>query len=100
MTSEQKKAIDACKDQAAQEIQYESWDDMVKRTSKKMIASRAHRAMQLYGEQCRKEGAEKAISAISDAVADLDKMAPAYKNVAGVHDFLKDSFDKLTAPGR
>ena len=56
------------------------------------------RAMQLYGEQREKEGAEKAISVISDAVAYLDEMAPAYyKNVDWVHDFLKDSFDKLTA---
>jgi len=91
MTSEQKTAIDACKDQAATEIQYESWDDMVKRTSKKMIASRAHRAMQLYGEQCRE-------LVVKLTAEDIAYMIASYPSES---DFLlaEKIYEKLTAPG-
>jgi hypothetical protein len=103
MTEEQKKAIDACKDQAAQKEGFENWlkaqDEYYTERDVTSLEHTMDRAMKLYGEQCRKEGAYEAISVISDAISDFDEMAPRYdkKRVADVHDFLADSFDKLTA---
>jgi len=58
MTSEQKKAIDACKDQAAKEFDYESFPRLIEFVgndpgSAKEVATIMTRAMQLYGEQCK-----------------------------------------------
>jgi hypothetical protein len=111
MTEKQKKQIDACKDQAAKEFDHFSFTRKyidfkdLSNTSyayghpKYNLPQVIDRAMQLYGEQCRKEGAEEPISVISDAIGDLDEMAPRYdkKRVEGVHEFLSDSFEKLTA---
>jgi hypothetical protein len=54
MTSEQKKAIDACKDQACLELpgNNKNWESTWINTKMNVI----DRAMQLYGEQCREEG--------------------------------------------
>jgi hypothetical protein len=53
MTEEQKKAIDACKDQAAKEIHDMPWKWCEKHLLAPGIVKMTDRAMQLYGEQCR-----------------------------------------------
>ena len=63
MTSEQKKAIDACKDQAAKEFpdpllltrNFDSWEEATLTLSVTNFEHVVYRAMQLYGEQCAKE---------------------------------------------
>jgi hypothetical protein len=62
MTSEEKTAIDACKDQAAQKLSkgfWQRWDDFIHDARNradwiKKFNEYSDRAMQLYGEQCRK----------------------------------------------
>jgi hypothetical protein len=53
MTEEQKKAIDACKDQAAKKLGYNDLSGTY------ILQEIGDLAMQLYGEQCRKEGYAK-----------------------------------------
>src|SRR5215204_3718407 len=60
MTSEQKKAIDACKDQAAQEKGFDSYShfEQARRGKTFYHSDRTeieYRATQLYGEQCHND---------------------------------------------
>lgn len=74
MTSEQKKAIDACKDQAAKELSkgfWKRWDDFIHDARNRvdwvtMFVKYSDRAMQIYGEQCRKEGYEDGKASLYD----------------------------------
>jgi hypothetical protein len=56
MTPEEKKAIDACKDQAAQKEGFENWlkaqDEYYTERDVTSLEHTMDRAMQLYGEQC------------------------------------------------
>jgi hypothetical protein len=62
MTTEQKTAIDACKDQAAGEhLNKDGFPFLTYKEARQQVAGFINdeivdRAMQLYGEQCRKEG--------------------------------------------
>lgn len=64
MTEEQKKAIDSCKDQAAQEFpdplhgtsNFDSWEDAIITLSVTNFEPVVTRAMQLYGEKMFEEG--------------------------------------------
>lgn len=56
MTEEQKKAIDACKDQAAQKAGYKDWSDLYSNTHALKREDYYIVAMKIYGDQCRKEG--------------------------------------------
>jgi hypothetical protein len=63
MTESEKTAIDACKDQAAQKEGFENWlkaqDEYYTERDVTSLEHTMDRAMQLYGEQCRKDS-EKA----------------------------------------
>lgn len=117
MTEEQKKAIDACKDQAAQEFHYESFPRLIEYVGNdpgaaKEVATIMTRAMQLYGDQCRKEGPslerrdymrKQAITIFEltkGFVGEPDNAGKAMLEMAGFVMELTAHDYKLTAPGR
>lgn len=63
MTSQEKTAIDACKDQAAQKMLFEcsTWDEMSQREYGLIPDDAVYLAMKLYGEQCRIKALEEAV---------------------------------------
>jgi len=100
MTSEQKKAIEACKDRAAKEasVGFENFEHLLECVKRYGFEYWDHlktiedRAMQLYGEQCRE-------LVVKLTAEDIAYMIASYPSES---DFLlaEKIYEKLTAPGR
>jgi len=105
MTSEQKKAIDACKDQAAKEwskyLPYEDFETAEQYASSSALKEISNLAVQLYGEQCRKEGAIMNLQAF-EHIDYIMENVPEYDG-SGAREIVLKSISRLkelTAPGR
>lgn len=107
MTKEQQESIDACKDQAAKEIdnrlsggKYRDFDHVLFSATVAETIRAIDRAMQLYGEQCRKEAIKDKdfiLSSIETALSVGEIHFEACALSKGAKKKLLEAKEKLTA---
>jgi hypothetical protein len=105
MTNEE--LLQQAKDQWAQKLERKDWNALSQEYIDNDVPAHHYESAALLAIQsAREEGRKEGADVIGDALGDLDDIAPhhnhdrTYRTVDGVRQFLAESHEKLTAPGR